>query len=52
MTITISELITELQKVESQYGGDLMVVTDSEDSVLGAEYNDTEGSPAAVIVTE
>lgn len=50
MAITVSELIKELQTIQAEHDGDLVVVTDSEEAVEAVEYNDTDGAPAAIIV--
>jgi hypothetical protein len=52
MAITVEALIRELQEVASTHGGDQIVITDNEASVIGAEYNTENGAPAVVIVTE
>lgn len=52
MTLTVADLIEQLTMVKDHYGGELPVVTDSEQSVSAVEYNDTEGEPAIVLVIE
>lgn len=51
-TINLGDLIDKLQAIKAIHGGDLPVVTDSEASVVDAEYNDTEGQPAAVLAID
>jgi hypothetical protein len=52
MAVTVGELIKELQDIEAENGPDLLVITDNETAIAGAEYNTDGGSPAVVIVTE
>ena len=52
MTLTVHDLIEQLRLIEDHYGGELPVVTDSEQSVSAVEYNDTEGAPACVLVID
>lgn len=51
-TLTVTDLIEQLQMVKDHYGGELPVVTDQEASVVGVEYNDTEGTPAIVLAID
>ena len=52
MAIQLSDLIAQLQGIEAAHGGDLMVITDMEQGVDAAEFNDEDGSPACVLATE
>jgi hypothetical protein len=52
MALTLGEVIKQLQDIEAENGPDLVVITDEEVAVAGAEYNIDGGSPAVVIVTE
>jgi len=51
-TLTVADLISQLQMVSEHYGSELPVVTDQEASVIGVEYNDTDGAPAVVLAIE
>jgi len=52
MAVTVGELIRVLQDIEAENGPDIVVITDDEVAIAGAEYNIDGGSPAVVIVTE
>lgn len=52
MAIQLSDLIKELKAIEETRGGDLMVVTDMDQAIEGAEFNEDGGSPACVLVVE
>jgi hypothetical protein len=52
MAVTVGELIRELQEIADENGPELVVITDQDVAVAGAEYNVDGGDPACVIVTE
>lgn len=52
MAMQVNELIAQLQAIEAAHGGDLMVITDMEQGIEAAEFNDEGGSPACVLAVE
>jgi hypothetical protein len=49
--MTLDELLSEMIALQAKGHGNLNVITDGEDSILGAEFND-DGEPAVVLVVE
>lgn len=48
--MTLNELITTLQWLQSKGYGNLRVITDMEEEVLDAEHNNDDGDDAAIVL--